>query len=136
MRVDGGCHCGNISFTAEVDPEQVRICHCTDCQNSTGTAFRVNVPALKGTFAAKGGTIKQYVKTTAESGTKRVQGFCPECATPIYSSADQTTEVVTLRVGSLRQRGELKPRLQQWCRSRLDWTRDMRDLPQHPKQAY
>ena len=82
MRIDGQCHCGNIRFEAEVDPEQVRICHCTDCQNSTGSAYRVNIPAAKGSFRMSGGPVKQYVKTTAESGRKRVQGFCPECGTP------------------------------------------------------
>src|SRR5690348_5559864 len=42
MKVTGRCHCGNISFEAEIDPAQVRVCHCTDCQHLTGTAFRSN----------------------------------------------------------------------------------------------
>jgi hypothetical protein len=134
MKIDGQCHCGNIRFEAEVDPGQVRICHCTDCQNSTGSAYRVNVPAAKGTFKMTGGPVKQYVKTTAESGKKRVQGFCPECGTPIYSSPDHTTEMVGLRVGAIRQRAELVPKLQQWMRSAQPWTQDLRSLPQAPKQ--
>jgi len=81
------------------------------------------------------GQVKQYVKTTAESGTKRVQGFCPECGTPIYSSPDHGTEVVALRVGAMRQRAELRPKLQQWCRSKLDWAQDLRALPQVAKQG-
>jgi len=32
MHVEGNCHCGQIKFRAEVDPDQVEICHCTDCQ--------------------------------------------------------------------------------------------------------
>ena len=35
MRIDGGCHCGFVTFEAEADPEKVAICHCTDCQSST-----------------------------------------------------------------------------------------------------
>jgi hypothetical protein len=27
MHIDGGCHCGYITFEAEVDPAAVRICH-------------------------------------------------------------------------------------------------------------
>ncbi len=34
MKVDGACHCGRITFTGDVDPGEVSICHCTDCQNS------------------------------------------------------------------------------------------------------
>src|SRR5262249_52000891 len=43
MHVDGQCHCGAIAFTAEIDPDTTRICHCTDCQKLTGTAFRVTI---------------------------------------------------------------------------------------------
>ena len=82
MKIDGGCHCGNITYTAEVDPDKVGICHCTDCQTLTGTAFRVSVAATKEAFHITG-QAKIYVKT-AESGAKRAQAFCPECGTPIY----------------------------------------------------
>src|SRR5438876_10048241 len=79
MKVTGRCHCGQISFEAEIDPTQVRICHCTDCQTLTGTAFRTNVPSLPGTFVLRSGTPKIYIKT-AESGNKRAHAFCPDAA--------------------------------------------------------
>jgi hypothetical protein len=39
MKIDGGCHCGYITYEAEADPDKTSICHCTDCQHLTGTAF-------------------------------------------------------------------------------------------------
>ena len=45
MQVHGACHCGAIAFEAMVDPLRVTICHCTACQNLTGTAYRVTVAA-------------------------------------------------------------------------------------------
>lgn len=106
MKIDGGCHCGNISYTAEVDPEKVGICHCTDCQTLSGTAFRVSVPATKENFQLTG-NLKIYVKT-AESGAKRAQGFCPECGTPIYATAAENPQIFNIRVGTARQRAELR----------------------------
>lgn len=41
MHIDGQCHCGEITFEAEIDPETVSVCHCTDCQTLTGSPFRV-----------------------------------------------------------------------------------------------
>jgi hypothetical protein len=32
MKVDGHCHCGEITFEAEGDPTAPTICHCTGCQ--------------------------------------------------------------------------------------------------------
>ena len=44
MKVDGACACGAIKVEAEADPEKTQVCHCTDCQTATGTAFRVSIP--------------------------------------------------------------------------------------------
>jgi hypothetical protein len=41
MRIDGQCHCGAVTYQAEIDPEWVSICHCTDCQTLTGSPYRV-----------------------------------------------------------------------------------------------
>src|SRR6516162_3687805 len=109
MKVSGRCHCGHISFEAEIDPSQVRICHCTDCQTLTGTAFRTTVQSLPGTFVLKSGTPKIYIKT-ADSGNKRAHAFCPECGTPIYAAAPGANpSFYGLRVGTLDRRAELRP---------------------------
>jgi len=133
MKIDGSCHCGNITYVAEIDPNKVRICHCTDCQTSTGSAYRVNVPAPKHAFELRGGKPKMYVKT-AESGNKRAQAFCPECGTPIYSAAPDNPQFYMLRIGTVRQRDQLRPKSQQWCRSALDWAMDLSGLERHAKQ--
>ena len=85
MKIDGRCHCGAIAYEAEIDPAKVLVCHCTDCQSLSGSAFRVAVPAEGGSFKLRSGKPKVYVKTTAESGTHRDQAFCPDCGSPIYA---------------------------------------------------
>src|SRR5258706_15752221 len=105
MHIDGGCHCGKITYTAEVDPEKVGICHCTDCQTLSGTAFRVSVAVTKENFHLKGEP-KIYLKT-AESGAKRAQGFCPDCGTPIYATAAENPQAFNIRLGTARQRDGL-----------------------------
>ena len=85
MKIDGSCHCGRISFEAEIDPATVVICHCTDCQTLSGSAFRVVVPAKEGTFVLLSGEPKVYVKV-GESKNRREQTFCADCGTLIYSA--------------------------------------------------
>jgi len=134
MKIDGGCHCGNITFVAEIDPEKVVICHCTDCQTLSGSAFRGVVRAPKDKLELRGGKPKTYIKT-AESGARRVQAFCPECGTPVYSAAAENPQEFGLRIGTIRQRAELRPAKQIWCRSALGWAMDLRPLPQAAKQG-
>ena len=126
MKVEGGCHCGAIAYEAEVDPEAARICHCTDCQTLTGSAFRVNVPAPADKFRLTRGTPKIYIKT-ADSGNKRAHAFCPECGGPIYStSPEPDPQSYGLRVGNIDQRAALSAPVRQiWCRSALPWSMDI-----------
>jgi len=133
MRIDGGCHCGNITYEAEIDPEKVGICHCTDCQTLSGTAFTTFVPAPIGGFRLLAGQPKIYVKT-AESGSKRAQAFCPECGSRLYASAVTDPKMLNIRVGTARQRGELPPKVQLWCRSSLDWVMDLGGVKRFDKQ--
>jgi hypothetical protein len=140
MKVDGACHCGRITFRAEIDPGEVRICHCSDCQTFSGSAFRVSVTAKEGSFELLSGAPRVYIKT-GDSGRKRAQGFCAECGTAIYSIAaedgsshDTPThddpKRYTLRVGSLRQGAALRPSAQYWCGSAVTWLADLPSIQQ------
>ncbi len=122
MQVDGSCHCGQVTFKATVDPDRVMLCHCADCQITAGAAYTFNVPATTGTFELISGTPTIYTKTTADSGRHRAHGFCPNCATRIYSASVNTDPVqYVLRAGALKQRADLKPKRQIWCSAALDW---------------
>lgn len=133
MKVEGGCHCGAIAYEAEVDPGTVGVCHCTDCQTLTGSAYRVSVPAPAASFRLLRGEPRVYIKT-ADSGTKRAHAFCPDCGSPIYAAAPKDTPTYSLRVGALRQRAELPPRRRIWCVSALPWSLDLRGVPERERQ--
>jgi hypothetical protein len=128
MKVEGACHCGSIRYEAEVDPARVSICHCTDCQRLTGSAYRVSVHARRENFALLAGSPSTYVKT-ADSGARRAQVFCPNCGSPLYTyDADRPADY-GLRAGCIAQRRALVPTQQVWCRSALDWAMDIHALP-------
>lgn len=128
MRIDGACHCGKLSYEAEIEPEKVGVCHCTDCQTLTGSAFSLFVPVAKEAFRLRG-TPKIYVKT-AESGSRRAQAFCPDCGTRLYASAEVDPQVFNLRIGTVRQRSALAPKTQLWCRSALPWVMNLGTVTQ------
>jgi hypothetical protein len=127
MRVDGGCHCGKIAYEAEVDPLEVSICHCTDCQRLTGTAFRVSIGASAENFRILRGSPREYIKI-ADSGAKRLQAFCGDCGTPLFATDAEHPSFYGLRVGNLTQRAELMPTKQIWRCSALPWVPAMNEL--------
>ena len=133
MKVDGGCHCGKIAYEANVEPDSVWICHCTDCQNLTGTAFRSTIVAPAESFKLLKGTPKIYVKSS-DSGTKRAHAFCGDCGTPIYGAAISNPQSYSLRAGTIKQRADLRPKRQIWCRSALPWSMDLSGIEKLDRQ--
>ena len=135
MKIDGACACGAIKIEGEADPEKTQICHCTDCQTSTGTAFRVSIPVPGATFKMTGQPAT-YLKTTADSGRPRLQAFCGKCGSPIYSTTPGEGQQAsyTVRVGILRQRDQLVPRRQNWFRSARAWVTELGSVPKNEKQ--
>jgi hypothetical protein len=134
MKIDGGCHCGYIAYEAKADLGAAIICNCTDCQTLSGSAFRTVLPTTEGSFKLRAGELKIYVKI-GESGTARPQSFCPNCGTPIYSTTvGEDPKVYFLRLGTVRQRDQFRPKVQFWSRSAQHWINDIGSIRAIEKQ--
>lgn len=132
MQVNGACHCGLISFTAEIDPARVMVCHCTDCQVLSGSPFRAVAVSPIGEFRLRG-VPKSYVKV-AQSGNLRAQVFCPECGTPLYATAPENPTSVVIRLGCVAERSQLRPAVQIWQHSALPWLPELPAVPSSAEQ--
>lgn len=133
MQVQGNCHCGRIEYVAEVDPNEVSVCHCSDCQMLTGSAYRVSVRVPSATFHLLRGQPKTYIKA-ADSGTKRAHSFCSDCGTPTFARAAENPTTYSLRVGCLDQRALLPPRKQMWCSSAVPWSENLSSIAKNDRQ--
>jgi len=131
MNISGQCHCGAIAFTATVDPSQVLVCHCSDCQQFSGAPFRAVLPVPVAQVRMHGQP-KVYVKV-AESGNRRAQAFCPGCGTQLYASEVEAPQVLNLRLGCVKERAQLVPRRQLWGSSAMPWLAQMHEAPMHGK---
>ncbi len=128
MRIDGQCHCGRVTYAAEIDPENVSICHCTDCQSLTGSPYRVTVICSQQQIRLTGEAPKLYAKT-GDNGCIRFQHFYGECGSPLFTSGEGGPHDFGIRWGGIRQRAQLKPARQIWCRSAAPWINDLREWP-------
>jgi hypothetical protein len=127
MQITGRCHCGAIRYEARVDPEDVGICHCADCQRLTGCAYRVSVATEAENFHILAGTARCYRKI-GDSGRASDQFFCEICGSPLWRTNDAGTSLA-IRLGSVDQRHKLTPRHQGWTASALPWVNDIRNIP-------
>lgn len=133
LNIDGACHCGKIRYEANVHPDNVIICHCTDCQNLSGAPYRANVLAKAENFRLTAGEPKIYIKTGG-SGRRGALAFCPDCGAALYSTSADDPQRYNLRLGAIAQRAQLVPKLQGFCGSAMPWAWDIRDIPQVPER--
>jgi hypothetical protein len=114
IRVDGRCHCGSIAVTAQVDPDMVLACHCSDCQKIGGGPYRAVAVSDAADFVIK----------VAESGNRRVQAFCGDCGTQLYA-CDEQRQRFNIRTGFLNQSQTLVPSKHIFVSSALGWINDI-----------
>ena len=78
----GGCDCGAVRITAKGDPVFQAVCHCLNCQHSSGAGhnFFVAFPADKVEISGKT-SVYNY---KADSGNTASSHFCPICGSQLY----------------------------------------------------
>jgi hypothetical protein len=134
-KIEGSCHCGKISYEADINPDLVMICHCSDCQIISGAPCRASVLVKAENFQLRGQP-KSYVKTGG-SGKPRAEAFCAECGSALYStSLEERPSLFNLRLGAVKQRVQLVPKFQGFCNSAMPWVMDIARIPRISDQSH
>lgn len=119
--VEGGCACDRVRYRLKAAPSCVYLCHCTDCQTITTSAFVEG--ALVGhddldIFQGQD-ELMQWQRIHTTSGKRPNQYSCRHCGVRIYS--DSRPGVLTLRAGTLDDTSWLNPAGAIWMRSAQPW---------------
>jgi len=117
--IEGGCLCGKVRYSADTEPAFIGVCHCTDCQHFTGSAF-ATVMGLPAPALAITGTLKTFTKS-GDTGKSIHRRFCPECGSSVVDEADALPGVVMVNVGTLDDRSWVKPQSEVYCDSAQPW---------------
>jgi len=114
--IEGGCLCGRVRYSADVEPAFVSVCHC---EKFSGTAF-ATVVGLPGPALHVSGTLKTFTKT-GTTGKLIHRRFCPECGSGIVEEADALPGIAMVNAGTLDDRSWVKPLSQIYCNSAQTW---------------
>jgi len=119
MKIEGGCLCGKVRYSAKADPAFVGVCHCKNCQRFSGTAFASVVglpkPALK-----LQGELKTFTDR-GDSGKAMLRRFCPECGSSVIEEAEAMPNMVMVLIGTLDDASWVKPTMEIYLDSAQPW---------------
>ena len=117
----GGCLCGAIRYSVDMDITELRHCHCRDCQKASGAHGAVVALIPRDKFRLEKGAPKRYAGKAA-SGRTLYRFFCAECGSPIYSQRESNPAMVVVRAGTLDNAGEMKITAHIWTKSARPWS--------------
>jgi hypothetical protein len=98
----GGCQCGRIRYSVEIEDDEAYLCHCGYCRRATGgvsIAFK-NVSAASVTWAEQ--------PDWYQSSPIARRPFCARCGTPL-GFAYLDSRHMDLTVGSFDEPGYFRP---------------------------
>jgi hypothetical protein len=110
--VTGGCQCGAVRYTLKAPPIVFYLCHCTECQKQSASAFGESVTAHPDDVEVTG-ELACYERPGAK-GTVRCE-FCPKCGTRMFHGRPERCNI---KGGTLDDRSWLAPAGHIWTSSK------------------
>ncbi len=117
--ITGGCLCGKIHYSADVEPAFVGLCRCHDCQKFTGSAFAAVIGLPHGHRSPE--RLHQARTKRGDSGKPIKRWFCPECGASVMDEAEAAPGLVMIAAGTLDDTSWVKPTTQIYCASAQPW---------------
>ena len=128
----GGCACGAIRFKITAPLMGIGVCHCADCQKSTGGGPNYVASVPKSALVVTKGEPRIYT-SQADSGNDIGRAFCANCGTPLWSVSGPTSPIYPVRVGALDEPTGMSPSLHLYTDSAPDWHLMHEGVPTFPK---
>ncbi len=119
-KLTGKCLCGDISFEANGDVPVMANCHCTDCRQSTGSAYAA-LMFMKQDDVKVTGTPKTF-EHKSDAGSTMTKHFCGACGTPLFTQNSARAGMLGLRAGLIREEEEFSPKVNVYTSSKMTAT--------------
>jgi hypothetical protein len=129
----GHCLCGGVTYTVDAEPVWQGVCHCSNCQRQTASAFSTIVGVPSSALAVEGTTLASF-KTPSEgyqSTTER--HFCSMCGSPLFSTIESMPDVTFLKAGTIDDLSWFEPKAEIWTRSAQPWAPHFEGATQHER---
>ena len=117
---EGGCQCGRVRYRLEGEPVGLAVCHCTECQRQSGSAFAMSMIVPRPALVILSGKPQRWSRTT-ERGNVLDGDFCPTCGTRLAHYPHINERVAILKPGTLDETRWLVPVGHIWTRSAQPW---------------
>ena len=130
---EGGCLCSAVRYRITEAPLNCYVCHCTDCQRRTGSAFAISLFVQRSAIVLTQRTTTPYSAHLADGRSKHGQS-CAQCATRLWGEPAKAPHLAVVQTGTLDNAGQFRPIAHIWTRSAQRWILIPPDAPVYEQQ--
>ncbi|MEP5938734.1 MAG: GFA family protein [Erythrobacter sp.] len=120
----GGCHCGAIRYELNGDPVAHLLCHCSDCQRTSGAPMVGWIMITDDCLTVTG---EPAIYASSESGKRY---FCIQCGTGLfYSNEVNLPGMVDIQSATLDEPSTAQPSAHIQIADQISWMQNAHELP-------
>lgn len=120
-KIEGGCLCGSVRYTSDVEPKAVINCYCATCRKNSGSTNSFNLAMPEGSVKVTGDTVATYVDHSGSSGKAFNRFFCSKCGSHFLSRGPGYEGLEFIKAGTLDDPEWAEPKVHIWCQEKLSW---------------
>ncbi|MCB1516964.1 MAG: GFA family protein [Hyphomicrobiaceae bacterium] len=115
----GGCQCGTVRYELTGLPIVFYLCHCSECQKQSSSAFGESLRVRAKDLKIEGDLAER--ERISPSGKSVVGQFCPKCGTRLFHRRAGYAENLNIKAGTLDDTSWLRPAGHIWTLSKQTW---------------
>ena len=115
----GGCTCGSVRYETQLEPEFSVICHCRQCQRTTGTGHAASFAVIANVTTVTGDI--QYYDQTSDDGNTTSSGFCKNCGNPVIKKSSGYPQYLFFHAATLDDPSSYKPQMVVYSEFKQPW---------------
>lgn len=129
---EGRCQCGRHQYKVAGESVALFVCHCTECQRQSSSAFGMALWLKRCQRETTGGALGVWTRRMP-SGSDLVGEYCVNCGTRLFHTMAGQTEIMSVKPGTLETAPELEPVAHIWTSSAQSWVKIPDSTLAYPK---
>ena len=121
-RLEGRCQCGDVTYRIDGETIALFVCHCTECQCQTASAFGMALWLQDYEKELLTGATRTWARTMP-SGKQLIGEFCQSCGTRLFHQVAGQSKVMSVKPGTLNNTKSINPVAHIWTRSAQPWVK-------------
>ncbi|KAF2099223.1 hypothetical protein NA57DRAFT_76452 [Rhizodiscina lignyota] len=124
------CLCGAVQLSVTGNDKGAVVCHCSNCQRASGSAFLHNYRFTSADLKFTKGEelVREYEDKETKTGNTLYRHFCEKCGSPLYLKNSAFPGLVVLHCGTMEAEGP-QPSMELFPENKYAWIGDVMGKP-------